>query len=81
MPFGTSTANSGERKYEVHLNHTSISGAGDWHCFLAYGEMAEETNTDQCVQDFIDMVEASDDFMVVLAKKSVPTEQPISPSE
>lgn len=80
MAYGSSTPDAGARTYRVVLNHQAISGAGDLVATLTFGGNAEETNTDQCVQDFVDLAAASAKFIVVVATKDTPSTQTISPT-
>lgn len=80
MSYGSSAPDPEGRTYRIVLNHQLISGAGDLVATLTFGSTAEETNTDQCVQDFVDLAAGSANFLVVAATKVTPGTQTISPT-
>lgn len=80
MSYGTPALEHESRTYKVILNHQTISGSGDLVCTLSFSNIADEADTDQCVQDFVDLVDGSADFLIAVATKATPSLQTISPT-
>lgn len=79
MSYGTPALATESRSYRVVLNHDSITGSGDLVAVLSFGDAAE-IDTDQVVQDFVDLVDSSADFVIAEAKKSTPSIQIVTPT-
>jgi hypothetical protein len=62
------------------MNHATITGSGDVVATLSFGNIAEEEDTDACMQAFVDVVSAAENFVVTSAVKVTPSSQAITPT-
>ena len=78
MSYATETPQPYERTYYVSVAHASLPVGFE---FTIGQQNTTEANTDQAVQDFIDLIAASDDFEISTALKTNRSTQTIEPSE
>ena len=76
MPYGSPVEDTPNRTYKVALNHQTLI-AGDLACTLTVGG-ADEADTDQAIQEFLDLVDGSADFVIAEAVKTTPSSQTIT---
>jgi len=63
--------------YVVIVNHATVAGSGDIVCRIA-ANSDTESNADAFFQDFIDWVASSNEFVVLGAKKTLPSVQEVT---
>lgn len=79
MAYETPALDTGNRTYQVTMNHATIVSSGTLTATLSFG-YDEEVDTDQLIQDFVDLLVGSADFVIGSATKTTPSVQVVSPT-
>jgi len=77
MSYETAVIDHVAPAYVVVVNHATVAGSGDIVCRIAANE-GIEANADAFFQEFLDWVDSSSDFVVLGAKKTLPSVQEVT---